>query len=582
MKKLTVAYTFAILLPTLLVGIYSYIQSKEHISDQFLKSADQTLSTLCENASYKILITQSISENIAMNTKIRNFLNQDFEFNYINLYEYKNIAYLVANQSYNFRQANIYNISLYTNNESLPEMWNVFLSEARLNKQDWYLSFKENRRDNMWIRTLNRQPSNTAATASEYVYTFVNQITDEITNRYLGIVTLDVLEKELFSPIHSVSRSDQIMYVVAGDDSIGYESSAIDRDHELSVMKKYLNEDSGNFIEEDNLYLFKTIKPINAKIVSKVPMEVLTRSLTDVSRNMVIVVVPGIILLELLTYLIIKFILSRLKYIVSVMNKVSQGDFKTRVVMNQKDEIGQLADDFNILIEEINKLFKENLIKETAQKDAQLKALQYQINPHFIYNTIDIFRMKMEIAGQYDTAKAITDFGRILRYNINSRSKYVTIKEEIQNVEKYINLQKVVHGNSVVFGYDIPEDLLHCKMIKFILQPIVENSIKHGHRKNGDILHIDIKISPSGDKIKVLVLDDGKGIEESKLVRLNRQLQSKEAVEQDDKEDSSIGLSNINDRIALFYGKNNQLRLESVPGEYTCATFYITLIDDAE
>lgn len=274
--------------------------------------------------------------------------------------------------------------------------------------------------------------------------------------------------------------------------------------------------------------------------------------------------------------------MSRLKYIVKVMNKVSSGNFNVRIKMKQKDEIGQLSEDFNLLIEKINILFKENVEKEIAQKDAQLKALQYQINPHFIYNTIDIFRMKMELAGEYDTAKAITDFGKILRYNINSTSKYTTINEEVQQVIKYVNLQKQGYGSNIILKTGIPEELLDKKMIKFILQPLVENSIKHGGGKRRDAtLNITIEFQIIGSKIQVTVSDDGKGIPEEKLNKLNRQFEAAAKIEEYDEDHESIGLLNINERIKLFYGKENHIRMESMVGKYTKTCFYMTIIEES-
>jgi len=123
------------------------------------------------------------------------------------------------------------------------------------------------------------------------------------------------------------------------------------------------------------------------------------------------------------------------------MRKVINGSTNMRIVDNKQDELGQLAQDFNGLIEMNNNLIHRVVMKERLRKEAQIKALQYQINPHFIYNTLDIFRMKLIKERMFDTADRMADFGKILRYNLSDNTLHTTLKEEIQLIQKYISLQ---------------------------------------------------------------------------------------------------------------------------------------------
>jgi sensor histidine kinase YesM len=239
-----------------------------------------------------------------------------------------------------------------------------------------------------------------------------------------------------------------------------------------------------------------------------------------------------------------------------------------------------MAESFNILIEKINVLISDVIKKETAQKDAQLTALQYQINPHFIYNTIDIFRMKLELEGNYEMADTITDFGKLLRYNINRDSQYATIKEEVDYIEKYINLQRIRYGEKIKFSVDLPEDFNNIKIIRFMLQPVVENSIKHGIDSNKKEIYIQIKFFKKIDCVQIHVIDNGRGINEAELEILNNQLKNSIALEKKNNTDKNIGLENINARIKLFYGEQYYIELESIEGEYTKAVINIPYIQD--
>jgi sensor histidine kinase YesM len=261
-----------------------------------------------------------------------------------------------------------------------------------------------------------------------------------------------------------------------------------------------------------------------------------------------------------------------------VMRIVAKGNFNIRIPNAHNDEVGQMAESFNVLIEKINFLINDVVKKETAYKDAQLTALQYQINPHFIYNTIDIFRMKLELEGNYEMADSITSFGKMLRYNINRDSQYATIKEEVDYIEKYLNLQKLRYGERIVFVADLPEDFKNIKIIRFMLQPIVENSIKHGIDNYKKGLYIQIKFIKRMRCVQVEVIDNGKGINDAELELLNKQLKNSKALEKKNDTYKNIGLENINARIKLFYGEQYYIKLESIEGEYTKAIINIPML----
>ena len=581
LTKLTTAYTVVILVPAILIGIYSYNQSQRYVKDEIVKGARQTLLQRVDNINYKMMLMQSVCDNIAYNTRIKRFLNNEYILNFYNLDDYKNIISTLIEDSYNFQQANIYNIRIFMNNKTIPENWSSFFNEERIKDLEWYKRFKEEHKDSIWIGPHRMDSLNNEEINDRIVYTFVKKINAQGSNKYLGIVTVNILQKDMLSSMNSTLKNDEIMFVIDGDNSINYSSKDINREEMLSLIKKYAKEKEGNFTYNGMLYLFKNVEPLNITVVNQIPIRALVSSMQTGSRNIIFAIIIGVVILELITYYILKIIVSKLKLIVRVMNKVSKGDLDVRIPVDQKDEIGQLAQDFNVLIEKINQLIKDLLNRETAQKDAQLLALQYQINPHFIYNTIDIFRMKMELAGDYKTADAITDFGKMLRYTISNHDKYSTIYGELEQVKKYIGLQQLKYGDKVALNVNIQEELLQNKILRFILQPLVENCIKHGFSSKRQTIHIDINFEKYGDKVSVEIVDDGAGVESHKLETLNYQFRNSITGSGADGQDAEIGLFNINERLKLFYGEKYQIFIESRKGEFTKVLFHIPFDDNS-
>jgi sensor histidine kinase YesM len=212
---------------------------------------------------------------------------------------------------------------------------------------------------------------------------------------------------------------------------------------------------------------------------------------------------------------------------------------------------------------------KDMIRKETIHKDTQLIALQSQINPHFIYNTLDMFSAKMELAGQFDVSDAMADFGKMMRYNMDAQSRFTTLEAEIRYLEQYMNLQKVKYSDRIDLSIRVPDVLLTCRMIRFILQPIVENSIKHGFRQH-ETLRIELDIALTTNRtIRLSVRDNGQGIAPERLADLNERYRTSVYPAGGSQLRESIGLGNINERLRLYYGEEYFLQLDSALGHYT-------------
>jgi len=576
LKKLTAAYIIAILIPTITIGAYNYYQTKNYVKEEIFKNNSQTLAQTIENINYKLLITRGIGEGIAYNNRIIEFLRDDFVFNSDTVESYNYNVALLKDAAYNFSQSDVANLGIYMTNSSLTEDWNAFYSEKRISTQNWYKDFKNGKKDSTWVPVHTGELYPEESNKSRILYmTFVKKIYSFGSTKYLGVIALDIMEDKMFS---SMKKTSGEFYVINDKNKLVY-SSKKKTQEEMKIDPIRVKGEKGSIIRENDLYVYETVKDLGVKIVYKADSSKLLNTYKTTGGSMLVAVFMGVVLLEISTYLIVKTIFTRMKKIIDVMETVSEGNFDIRIPVTTEDELGVLAKSFNILLEKIRDLIKDILKKEVAQKNAQLKALQYQINPHFIYNTIDIFRMKLELLGIHETADALAKFGKMLRYNIGNDNKYSTIKDEVKLVGNYIGIQKFRYEDRIKLNIDLPEYLKEFNMIKFLIQPVVENCIKHGLGFEQENIHIKICFKQKNKDVIIEVCDDGKGISKVKLDALNFQFESQIYDKDMSGDDGAIGLANINKRIKLFYGSDYSIKMDSELGKYTKVIMRIAILE---
>ncbi|GGF24069.1 sensor histidine kinase YesM [Halobacillus andaensis] len=244
------------------------------------------------------------------------------------------------------------------------------------------------------------------------------------------------------------------------------------------------------------------------------------------------------------------------------MKKVQEGDFDESIPEEYyNDEIGELHDNFRLMLNRINELIKENYTKQLMIKETEYKALQAQINPHFLYNTLDSINWLAKINKQEKISVMADALGNMMRNIISKKAPMITIKEELEIVRNYITIQKYRYDQRLVFSLDIPMDYHESKIPKLSIQPIVENAIQHGLEEMIDECRISVDITEVGEDLEITVTDNGPGIEEDKLEGIYRgKIHSKS---------SGIGLSNINERIKMMFGDAYGITIDSTIGEGT-------------
>lgn len=251
--------------------------------------------------------------------------------------------------------------------------------------------------------------------------------------------------------------------------------------------------------------------------------------------------------------------------------RLEHGDFTAKVKVRSNDEVGQLGYRFNSMVEQIQRLIDNKYKLEIQNKHSELKALQSQINPHFLYNTLDMLRWTARLENAPDTSKSIEHLSTLFRITLSQGNVWIPLENELKYVKSYMELQKKRLGDSFQYAIFIEAGLMDSIVLKLILEPLVENSFKHGFQQSQEDKRITIRCYLRGESLVMDCLDNGTGINKEKIERL---LQMEE-------EQDSYALKNVHDRIRNAFG--NQYGIEVVKvNSGACVRITIPWVEDKE
>ena len=226
-------------------------------------------------------------------------------------------------------------------------------------------------------------------------------------------------------------------------------------------------------------------------------------------------------------------------------------------------EVQNLSDSFGHMVGRIQQLMTTVREEEIVLRKTELKALQAQINPHFLYNTLDSIAWMCERGKNADAVQMVHALARLFRISISRGHELIPIEKELQHAEAYLQIQKYRYKNQFTYHFTVDESCLHCLCNKITLQPIIENAIVHGLDLMVDSGHIEITVKPDGDDILLIVADDGIGMEPEQVAAL---------LQNEPSDRTGIGVKNVNDRLRIYFGADYGISIESAPYEGTTVT----------
>lgn len=367
--------------------------------------------------------------------------------------------------------------------------------------------------------------------------------------------TMGLLDLESGSQIYLINNDG---YMINSSDSLNLEA-----DYGLELKKEIFDFASDkSYFEFNNDYVFYKKLENNILLVKTIPLdygselyyETLFSQLAIILLTAVVTIIAIVILSRYISNPILELTKS-----MQDMDKILKEEKEFKVQVKTRDEIKVLENNYSEMIQRIKQLIDEKYKQKIKAQKAQLMALQAQINPHFMYNTLQMIGTMAVEDGSMDTYKMITNFSNTMRYNMKLDKDLVEIKEEIKNLKNYLKIQEMRFDNLEI-DYDLDVDTLNENIPKFTIQPVVENAFKYAFVNNEKIWRINIRIYMD-DFLYIKIKDNGIGIKEDDLEKINSYINKLSEGELLDSE--NIGLKNINSRLQIFFGKEASLVVNS-------------------
>ena len=276
-----------------------------------------------------------------------------------------------------------------------------------------------------------------------------------------------------------------------------------------------------------------------------------------------------------LIYLLLRLLMNPLKELSVQMQRTGTGDFSTRVQADGSQETYELSQSFNGMVRHIDKLIDENYVAKLRANDARLAALEAQLNPHFLYNTLQAISTEALINDQPRIHKMITSLASNLRYTIKG-NVMVPLRQEMNYTDNYVFLQKVRMGDALIFSSEIDPASLDCMIPKISIQTLVENSIIHGKSENQPSIHITVTVKLLENDLQITVKDSGCGISDARLKKIHEDFASQKS----SGKDSGIGLANLYSRMQILYNRETKFVINTEEGKYTSISLTLPISRD--
>ncbi len=468
---------------------------------------------------------------------------------------------------------NLYQIRVYVDSEEMEEMMPILYKYQRMRKLSW----GNNARLTGW--------------KFDYTDTIFESYTMNQDKRLLALVTsIDAYEEESLGMLEvAVSMETMFPYLYEEEENlvacflIG-EDKLYCKEEDRIQLQEYVNTllsdakydyDSGeaSYVAyrklqgEPVIVGCQYVKELGGSLLYVTRLRDTMSSLHNTRNLYVIAVICISMLLIVFINNVVKRLLVQFYEIIKSIREVQKGDLDITIADCGNDEIGELGNQINKMMEHIRQLMEDNLNRERLVKNSEIRALQNQINAHFIYNVLESIKMMAEIDEKYDISDAITSLGKLLRYTMRWTSGTVTVGEELEYITNYLALINLRFDYEIYLSLNMPDIILHQEIPKMSLQPIVENAIYHGIEQLAEDTNIYVKgYLEDGDCI-IEITDSGKGMSEEQVKKLYQRINGE--IETTGGSGNNIGLKNVQDRIHMSFGEKYGLDISSQQGCYT-------------
>lgn len=573
-SKLLLIYLICVLVPMIVTNSIFYITIRNSEEKEQRINMEHSIDRVKYNLGAVFDDCVLVSDHLYRDITLNEFITKRYD-NLLTYYD--RYIYLLQNNviKYYYRSQHVYQVTIFTDNNTISDSDNFIKLTPKIRDSEWYKQFKDNK-EAMIISVFYDKDKKYSINNMARTISIIRKL-DNFDKTHENILRIDIDYNIILNNIFNEKMKDNLY--ICNEDFV------------LFSNQKYgvgANEfDSINSINEENAKLndFYKFKALNEKwniIITEKDVNPFSK-ITEKKELFIGLVILNLLFPTIIIALISHSIGNRITLLNIYLRKVKNEEFSTIDEYGYgKDEIGNLIRSYNLMVLRIKELievvFKRDAEKqrlELAKKQAELKALQSQVNPHFMFNTLESIRMRSLIKGEDETAEIIENLSVLLRKTINWGEDYITIEDELLFVENYLQIQKYRFGDKLSFNFYVTEKYKSIRIPKLSILSFVENACVHGIEEVSHNASINIAIFKYDNNLIIEISDTGIGMDEGKLNSIREKLNNAEINTLNNSK--STGVLNTYIRLQMYCNNNMKFEMNSILKGGTVVTVQINL-----
>lgn len=539
-KKMNLVLISVGLLPLVIVGVFMIRGFWKMITENEYESMEVSLNQTCDTINRQVDIYANLINYVAFDNGLQDILEREQAQDYQSYNNYVNVVDPILTAP-KFYHDGVDHLTIYSGNIKIPH--DVTLAPLQeIEEEPWFVQLQN---------------------SSRRIWVWPDSGRDEIllirkfpgyreTEAYLGMYCY--LES-LIEPLQYFKKDGFGILLVDDQAQILYSQSFLENAEEITDIEQ---------IKMNYSFMNRKIEDLPLYIYIYMDKSSLYSGFFETMVSIIWVVIISLALIFIISRYMSRFLVKRIEHLTTCINQVESGNMEINIEDKSSDEIGILIRSFRNMLEQIQRLIREVYESKIIQQKLEMTALQAQINPHFLYNTLSLINWKAISAGEDDISMITLALSDYYRTTLNKGDNFISVSGELVNVRSYLAIQLIMHDYEFEVKYQVDSTLEKYRMPKLILQPLIENALEHGLdlKESGEKL-ITLSCWQNEDDIIWEVEDNGVGMDEDTAKNLVKT------------HATGYGVKNVNDRLALLYGEDYKLYIESSPGEGTKVVIHI-------
>lgn len=582
-RRLILYFTFLLLVQMVLIGWVSYNWASSYLENGFIQKTQELNGSIVQQINYIRINGEELSDRVLANRTVQQLLLKNYDSG--SGTEMLNDKNMLERQL--FDPKNIVDTAIIgVNGEVYQSRSGVFLalnSISQVTGTDVYAESLSSYGNNIWVASAGENLMSRGAGPYLYVCRTIKAYLDEKFKK-LGQLIIQIPYSSL-DGVFSVSSlaqgeyyaitdsSGTVIYNSLDSGSIGNPVGADIRGAMTNGASGYKTIKSG---KEKALVTYSKYDGDGWDVIHVLPLRVISAQ-AGVVRNFILLILLLSLAITLpLLLMIARAITQPIGRLMATMEKFGNGNLAVRSDVRRTDEIGHLQASFNTMAEDINGLMEKNADEHRQRRLTELNLMEYQINPHFLYNSLDSINWMAQKAGNEDIEEMVTALAKFFRVGLSRGRELYRIRDELEHAGQYLLINKIRFKDCFSYSIESDPEILDCLTMKILLQPIIENAIKYGIDKNGTNGSIEVTAVKEEGAVALEVRDNGAGIPEERLQTIRNVLAKHTPIEEGSV--SGFGLFNVNQRIRMQCGEGYGITLDSSQANGTTVRIRIPLV----